>query len=97
VTWEHSTRRSRLPPDWEARRIKVRRRAGRQCEHIEHGARCPLPGNECDHIIPGDDHSLENLQWLCAPHHREKTQREAAAGLAKVSEKRPRERHPGLR
>jgi 5-methylcytosine-specific restriction protein A len=95
AAWEHSTRRRRLPPDWPKRREQTKKRAGGQCEHMQHGVRCVLPGNECDHIVAGDNHSLENLQWLCAPHHREKTQREARA--AQVSEKRPRERHPGLR
>lgn len=97
MPWDTSTRRTRLPRDWAKRRAKVKARAGGQCEWITDGTRCQRPGNECDHIINNDDHSLTNLQWLCAPHHKVKTQAEAkqasrsirAAGLRAV------ERHPG--
>nr|DAP08101.1 MAG TPA: HNH endonuclease [Caudoviricetes sp.] len=39
-----------------------------------------------------------NLQWLCAWHHKRKTQREAAAALAaERARNAPRKRkHPGL-
>jgi 5-methylcytosine-specific restriction protein A len=88
VSWERSDRRSRLPADWAARREAVRARAGGLCEL------CNAPGNQCDHVERGDDHSLENLQWLCRRCHTAKTQREANA--ARVSERRPPGRHPGL-
>ena len=41
-------------------------------------------GLEWDHVDPlanGGPTSLENLQPQCAPHHREKTRRDRAAGL----------------
>ena len=79
--WNSSTRGSRLPFDWHTRRTRVRDRAGGQCEHTDNGVRCTRPGTDCDHITAGDDHSLTNLQWLCAPHHKQKTQQEATAGL----------------
>lgn len=57
-----------------------------------------MPGNQCDHIIPGSDHSPGNLEWLCRRHHAEKSAAEGHAAMraqrAKV--KHPRERHPGL-
>jgi 5-methylcytosine-specific restriction protein A len=39
---------------------------------------CGEPGVEVDHVRAGDDHSLANLQLLCAAHHRVKTLREAS-------------------
>ena len=70
--WEGSTRRQRLPPDWERRRKRI----------LERDPICKVCDNAlstiADHIVPGDDHSYENLQGICDPCHREKTQREAA-------------------
>lgn len=94
--WTGSNRASRLPPDWKKRRAAVAARAGYYCEAIVGGERCRALGAECDHITPGDDHSLENLAWLCQAHHKAKTQTEAvAARKAKYSRKRPEEPHPG--
>jgi 5-methylcytosine-specific restriction protein A len=94
--WAGSDRRARLPRDWAKRRLKVKARAGGQCEWVD-GTRCQRPGNECDHIIPNDDHSLPNLQWLCTAHHKVKTQAEAKAATQrnKAAGHRAAERHPG--
>lgn len=94
MSWETSDRESRLPPDWWRLRGHVKKRAGSQCEWEENGIRCPLLGNQCDHIIPGDNHDPSNLQWLCEGHHKIKTQKESAAARWRVREKRPEERHP---
>ena len=94
MSWDRSDRASRLPADWKTRREAVRKRAAGQCEWFDHNGRCPLAGAECDHVLRGDDHSLDNLQWLCGPHHRIKTQAEANA--ARPREKRRPGRHPGL-
>lgn len=68
--WEGSTRRSRLPADWEKRRIVV----------LERDPICRICGENlstvCDHIEPGDDHSFENLQGICSPCDRRKSSRE---------------------
>lgn len=59
--WEGSTRKNRLPPDWQRRRRNVLRRDRGIC-HV-----CGQAGaDEVDHVIPGDDHSLGNL---AAIHH----------------------------
>jgi hypothetical protein len=93
--WAGSTRRGQLPPDWPQRRAFVRERAGGRCQDInDDSERCPLPGTDCDHIRPGQDHSYANLQWLCPGHHRVKSAREGAQ--ARVPLHRPRERHPGI-
>jgi 5-methylcytosine-specific restriction endonuclease McrA len=74
--WAGSTRRQRLPPDWDRRRRTV----------IDRDPICRICANalsaEVDHIAPGDNHDLENLQGLCKPCHRDKTQAEAAAARA---------------
>lgn len=101
--WQGSTRRSRLPDDWESRcKPEARRRNPQQICHW-----CQLPGgDELDHLIAGDDHSPDNLDWIhgwravksgvskrnC---HGEKSGAEGAA--ARPREKRPRETHPSLK
>lgn len=68
-----------MPGNWDALVAFTRDRAGGRCEWPGRylwqaaGWRCDRPGRECDHIKPGDDHSKGNLQWLCTPHHRDKT------------------------
>lgn len=77
--WAGSTRRATLPADWNQRVATVHRRAAGRCEHVD-GQRCPLAGAQVDHAVHRDDHRIEALQLLCDPHHRTKTQAEAAAG-----------------
>ena len=95
--WETSDRRQRLPRNWPAICKRVYSLYGGVCANPD----CDSRASEVDHIVPGDDHSLGNLQPLCGPHHREKTLREAhAANRQKQAElralkKRPQESHPG--
>lgn len=103
MAWEGSTRRQRLPDDWESvcKPAALARNPDRVCHF------CGLPGGEeLDHIIRGDDHSPGNLDWI---HGR----RSVAAGVSRQNchgiksgqegrAARPRERvapevHPGLR
>lgn len=103
VPWAGSTRSQRLPPDWDT--VCKPEADRRNPEHICHW--CKLPGgDELDHLIPGDDHRPENLDWIhgwrtvragvskrnC---HGEKSGREGAA--ARPSEKRAPAVHPALR
>lgn len=76
MAWETSSRRARLPKNWHKIRQRVIRRDGGMCQ------RCGQPGVDVDHIIPGDNHALENLEFLCRKCHTAKTQREAAAARA---------------
>ncbi len=65
------------------------RRDGHRCTWIEEdGQRCPSPGIEVDHEIPGDDHSMANLRALCSYHHKLKSSAEghAARRLARGAE-----------
>lgn len=72
--WEGSTRRARLPKDWNRRRARILRRDPicRACK--------AAPSQEVDHIHADDDHRDEALQGLCQPCHATKTKAEAAAG-----------------
>lgn len=92
MPWATSTRRHRLPSNWQTLRRQVKARAKGQCEWTEQGDRCTNPGTDCDHITPGDDHSLNNLQWLCRFHHKIKTSRETR----RATNRKPTEPHPGL-
>lgn len=99
MAWATSDRAARLPGDWAERRDWVRARAGGRCEAaLRDGSRCGAVGTDCDHVRRGDDHRVENLQWLCSWHHKRKTRREALAELAELRVARqPRRRpHPGL-
>ena len=96
MTWS-SRRRDTLPSDWAKRRQQVKHRAAGRCQADEHEPRCDGWGAECDHVGDPMDHSLNNLQWLSAPCHAAKTQRQAAAARAQLPRaKRAPERHPGL-
>lgn len=68
-----SHRRERLPADWDERRDAVRARAHGRCQALTHHPDCTGLGTECDHITPGDNHHLTNLQWLSTPCHKAKT------------------------
>jgi hypothetical protein len=92
--WQGSTRLARLPKDWQRRRQAVIRRDGGRCR------RCGAPAREVDHVVPGDDHTLANLQLLCGRCHLTKSAREgstaaAAARTRHPSYRRPPEPHPG--
>lgn len=97
MAWETSTRSQRLPKDWARRREARKRIARGMCEAPVHAPGCSGRGEECDHNIPGDDHSIENLRWLSGPCHDAKTRREAAErNRARAQMRlRPEEKHPG--
>lgn len=71
--WEGSTRRRRLPKDWNRRRARILRRDPicRECR--------AAPAREVDHIDGTDNHEPSNLQGLCHPCHTIKTQQESRA------------------
>lgn len=62
-------------------------RAGGQCQatYSDTGGRCVEGGTDLDHITPGFNHDPDNLQWLCAYHHKVKTAREARAARERVA------------
>lgn len=99
MTWATSTRRQRLPRNWPTLRDQVKARAHGLCEATTHARTCNGYGTDADHITPGDDHRLTNLQWLSTPCHRAKTTAEAIArNHARAQAKqRPQEGHPGRR
>jgi len=95
--WASSNRRTELPPNWHKLRAVILRRDGHRCTHHDNGRRCEAKATDVDHIGDRHNHQPDNLTSLCHPHHATKTLREAAAGRAARSNRRPEQRHPGLR
>ena len=74
MAFEGSNRRARLPTDWPTRRARVLARDGNACQVITaFNVKCLRLASEVDHITPGDDHTLDNLQAICSYHHGVKT------------------------
>lgn len=99
MAWETSTRRQRLPKDWEQKKAATKRKAQGRCEAAQHHPSCDGNGAEVDHITPGDDHTLPNLQYLSTPCHDAKTRAENAARNKAHAQlkRRPQEQHPGAK
>lgn len=82
-----------VPPNLRARAL---RRDRRLCQLRYDG--CAIQATEVDHITPvfeGGEDEMGNLQSVCAPCHKIKTQSEAQRARQKFSRKRPPARHPG--
>lgn len=77
ANWLGSDRKERLPPDWPKIRKRILKRDGHRCRWTIAGHRCEARATDVDHIVPGDDHSDDNLQSLCGPHHLRKTGRDS--------------------
>lgn len=75
--WAGSDRSARLPNGWAKIRQQVLRRDHHTCQHC-HGLRCHNVDLEVDHITPGDNHHMSNLQTLGRSCHLAKTLTEAA-------------------
>jgi len=96
MAWEGSTRKERLPDNWPQLRAIVLQRCGGRCEILmRSGKRCHDKATDVDHIIHGDDHSLDNLQGICRWHHNRKSSAEGNAARTYTTSARPPERHPG--
>ena len=98
--WSGSRRSERLPPNW---RTEIRPAVFALYSDTCHV--CELPGaNEIDHLVPGDNHALENLRpihgrgsgFSC---HQRKSSAEGghAAQAKRPKRQRDPEPHPGLR
>lgn len=94
--WVSSNRFAQLPPDWRQRSARCLRLAGGRCEQrLPSGARCPRRATDADHRSDPLNH--DDLQALCAHHHKIKTGQEAVAAVRakKALRTRPPEPHPG--
>lgn len=86
--------------NWKRTRTRVLKRDGYECQI--RGLRCLVDATEVDKVVPlslgGSDVDEGNLRAVCAPCHREKTGREAAAASraarAVRSPKRRTRTHP---
>jgi 5-methylcytosine-specific restriction protein A len=97
VAWD-TDRKDRLPADWSTRRVRVLRRYSYRCQARDSlGVPCGELAHQVDHVIAGDDHSLDNLQALCRWHHARKSSAEGAAARAvRAPRRRAPEPHPRL-
>jgi len=97
MAWSTSDRRHRLPKDWPTVKTQVKARAHGRCEATHHHPHCDGHGTEVDHINPGDNHDLANLQLLSQLCHQVKTDSETAARnkLNAKLRRKPTEEHPG--
>lgn len=96
--WEDSTRKQRLPSNWQKLRLFILDRDGYRCTVIKRdGCRCWDPAGEVDHIIPNDDNSPANLAAICTWHHRRKSSIEGNEARRRHPASRPPEPHPGYR
>jgi len=95
--WAGSTRKARLPYGWAAR-IRPDVLARDPVCRLRYVGVCTYQASQVDHKSPGDDHSLSNLQGVCASCHRLKSASEGgrAAALARSRRRRVPTRHPGL-
>lgn len=78
---------------WRNQRQRALKRDNHRC------VQCGAPAEEVDHILGKEDggtDNLDNLRSLCRRCHVPYTQKQAAAGRARRSPKRPRPCHPGL-
>jgi len=93
--WKGSTRRARLPIEWDRIRRKVLKSADGLCQIRAQG--CDGLASQVDHVVAGDDHRLGNLQATCGPCHVKKTNFENKQRLTKkmALKKRPTDSHPG--
>lgn len=100
MAWANGGRTRTTTPEHRRWRIAVLRRDSYQCQACGHQG---APGDgiiQADHILNikrgGAPHDPDNGQALCKHCHDHKTQAEARAAKARNSNRRPRERHPGL-
>jgi 5-methylcytosine-specific restriction protein A len=95
--WETSNRRTQLPHNWTAITALIKERDSGQCtEFMRDGTRCPDRGTDVDHIEPGNHHHLDNLRLLCKWHHNKKSSAEGNQNRQYLTERRPKEKHPGI-
>jgi 5-methylcytosine-specific restriction protein A len=96
-SWNSSDRKSRLPSNWSSLRRRVLSRDHKVCQ-LKYKD-CIRKATEVDHIVAGDDHSMDNLQAVCAWCHKLKSSMEGhkAKSVLRRLRKRPVEPHPGVR
>lgn len=83
MVWSTSRRKERLPDDWKKIRLEVFKVKGRRCLVVDEQGQCSRTATDIDHIVAGDDHSIENLRPICSEHHRTKSSQEGWEALRK--------------
>lgn len=93
--WSSQGARSR-PPSWFKVKAQAKKYLPRRCAVC--GA---TEGLELNHIIPtaeGGQDVLDNVEWLCEPHHAIETEQQKLRGIKRRAARRrlPVKPHPGL-
>src|SRR5687767_795368 len=95
-----SWRTSPMPPGWVQIRAFILKRDEYRCRAIRlDETRCTARATDVHHLGSATDHSEGNLVSLCSWHHDRITAQQANAARSKrgrITERRPRPRHPGL-
>lgn len=98
--WDGSNRKDTLPKNWVQIRKQILARDGNRCQAVleSTGWLCGELGNQVDHIDRfGSQTDPNNLQVLCEWHHARKSSAEGAAARApRITNARPKKKHPGL-
>lgn len=97
MSWDTSDRLERLPSNWDQIKQRVFRLKGTKCL-IKWNDGCQIDATDVDHIVPGDDHRMKNLQPGCTWCHTRKSSAEGHAAKARMRAlgKRTPEKHPGM-
>lgn len=93
--WRNSNRKGRLPANWRSEvRPQVFELYGDRCHW------CGEPdADEVDHVVPGDDHRIENLRPIHGWRTRQRCHAKKSAaegGAARPRLNRPEEPHPAF-
>lgn len=77
-----------MPKGWSKIRRRIMQRDRWECQYdvTSRGLICGQQANEVDHIVPRSEGGTDdpgNLQAICRPHHRIKTQEEATRARAR--------------
>jgi 5-methylcytosine-specific restriction protein A len=104
MVWRNGASRT-TAAEWKRLRGLAHRRLPYWCAQCGAEPMVGHAGLELDHIVPvaeGGTDGLNNLQWLCASCHAEKSRRETARGVQRRAARRRlydrfATRHPGLK
>jgi len=98
MAWANGGRPRTTTPEHRRFRRAVLVRDSYTCQKCGHHDRTgrTLQADEVHNVARGGTPTVDNGMTLCIPCHKVKIQREAAAGRAAHSARRPKPRHPGL-
>jgi 5-methylcytosine-specific restriction endonuclease McrA len=86
MSWEGSTRKQRLPSEWQTIRRRILDRDGYRCTVIKRdGTRCWEPATDVHHLAAAAD-TDHNLVSMCAWHHQRAIAAEGNVARTRLSD-----------